>query len=205
MGDELFVVDASMRTGVSVAERALAAADRSVLVDLLERCVAALQSAGRQPLAAAEAARVERSLGLTQAELESLTASATFAFSRAAAAGSNGAAVAERVTAAGGSEALASVFGSVWKSSSPALLAALRSADWGSADRLLGVAWRVSVPLAGSSAVAAQPVAVLELEVGPGGGAAGGGTRVAFQCSHEQLGALFDDVERIQAQLDALS
>ncbi len=34
---------------------------------------------------------------------------------------------------------------------------------------------------------------------------ASGAKRVVFELSHAELGALFDDVERIQAQLDALA
>ena len=70
----------------------------------------------------------------------------------------------------------------------------------------------MSVPLASDSAQGAEaappaaPVAIFELTVGSAGHAHVGAAsrRIAFECTQEQLGRLFDDVERIQAQLDAL-
>ena len=108
----------------------------------------------------------------------------------------------------------ASCFRDAWRAGSAAALNALRSAEWGSADVLRGVNWRVSVPLASDAAAGGQekatppaPVATFELTVGRAGHTAVGapGTRrIAFECTQEQLGQLFDDCERIQAQLDAL-
>jgi len=103
----------------------------------------------------------------------------------------------------------ADCFRHAWRSGSAALLSVLRGAHWGCADTLLGVSWRVLVPLASDApqqpeATPAQPVAVLELQLGPAGGPAAG-ERLAFECSRDQLASLFDDVERIQAQLDALA
>jgi len=190
------------------------------LAELLERTIASLRapvrrftrtrpnapllsrhSQGRRPLSESEAARAERSLQLNTGEVGSLLASAAHAFSRAAAQGASSGALAERLAAAGASQPLAAAFAGAWKAHSPALLAALRAADFGSADRLLGVGWRVSLPVAGEGAgEGAAPVAVLELRVG----SEGAERRLAFECSHEQLGALFDDLERINAQLDAL-
>ena len=67
------------------------------------------------------------------------------------------------------------------------------------------------MPLASDSAQGAEaapvaPVATFELTIGSAGNAHVGAAsrRVAFECTQEQLGRLFDDVERIQAQLDAL-
>ncbi len=108
--------------------------------------------------------------------------------------------------------AQAACFREVWRAQSAALLSALRAADWGAADGLRGVSWRVSVPIASDAdAAPAAPVAVLELALGRAGdgdaGTPGGAVlrRVAFECTHTQLGQLFDDMERIQAQLDALT
>ena len=157
----------------------------------------------------AESARAEKLLQLSAVELQCLLDGAGRAFSRAAAQGASSGTLAERLLAAGASEQLAGAYAAAWKAGSPALLAALRAADWGCADRLLSVSWRVAVPVAtdGSAttaAAAAKPLAVLELELGRSGGA-GSGRRVACELSHEQLGALFDDLERINAQLDALA
>lgn len=118
----------------------------------------------------------------------------------------------------------AGLFRDAWRTHGPALLSALRGGEWGAAPRLRSVVWRVAVPLAGDGVDAAAPPAqraVFELALGAPGArgdasasssagaaaAAGAGAprRVVFEATHAQLGALFDDVERIQAQLDALS
>lgn len=98
----------------------------------------------------------------------------------------------------------AAAFRDTWKQHSPALLATLRQAEWGSTPGLRGCDWRVVVPVAGEGVAEGAPPqqrAVLELHVG----AADGMPRtVAFELSHEQLGSLFGTLERIQEQIDAL-
>jgi hypothetical protein len=92
------------------------------------------------------------------------------------------------------------------------VLAALRAADWGAADGLRSVAWRVVVPMAGNGVAADAPPeqrAVFELGLGPpatgADGAADVARRVVFEMTHAELGGLFEDLERIQGALDALS
>jgi hypothetical protein len=186
-------------------------------------------SQGRSPFAPSEAAVLEQALALSPEDFATLLCGAADAFRAAAASGTNAQVravrrphrgsscltlpskqgLAERVTAAGGTNDAVSCFRDTWRSGSAAALNALRAADWGSADTLRAVNWRVSVPLASDSAQGAppaSPVATFELTVGRAGHAHVGAAsrRIAFECTQEQLGRLFDDVERIQAQLDAL-
>ena len=201
-GNDLFEITPAFSAGVAAGERAFAAAP-SAFPELLERVLSSLHPPASRPFSVAEGVKLEGALRLSAEDCEALISAASHAFRRAAASGANAAAVGERFLAAGGSEELASSFRDAWKAGSAALLAALRTQDWGAADQLLGCAWRVAVPIASDAAAApAPPVAVLELQLGKGGAVAG--RRVAFEVSTEQLGALFDDVERIQAQLDAL-
>ena len=115
----------------------------------------------------------------------------------------------------------AAAFRDAWRLHSASVLTALRAADWGTADGLRSVAWRVVVPMAGDGVAPDAPPeqrAVFELGLGPpaGSAAATGGAdaddgasvaprRVVFEMTHAELGGLFDDLERIQGQLDALS
>ena len=114
------------------------------------------------------------------------------------------------------------------------MLAELRGAGWGGGDALRSVAWRVIVPLAASGAppdASAPPEvrAMFELGLGPppepaasvvAAGAAGGDAAAAedqrpageqplrtltFEMTHDELGGLFDQLERIQGQLDAIA
>ena len=114
------------------------------------------------------------------------------------------------------------------------MLAELRGAGWGGGDALRSVAWRVVVPLAASgaapdAAAPPEPRAVFELGLGPppapapavvAAGAAGGDAAaegeerpgseqplrtLTFEMTHDELGGLFDQLERIQGQLDAIA
>ena len=112
------------------------------------------------------------------------------------------------------------------------MLAELRGAGWGGGDALRSVAWRVVVPLAASTAGAdaaapPEPRAVFELGLGPppapapavvAAGAGGGDAEdeprpgseqplrtLTFEMTHDELGGLFDQLERIQGQLDAIA
>ena len=129
--------------------------------------------------------------------------------------------------------AQSAAFRDVWRAHGQALLSELRGAGWGGGDALRSVAWRVVVPLAASgpppdAAVPPEPRAVFELALGAppapaaavvAPGAAGddddsgaqpeGGAQptrtLTFEMTHDELGGLFDQLEHIQAQLDAIA
>ena len=213
MGDALLELSESFRAAVSLAEQALKR-DRTALASLLERSwsLASLQAAsGRQGPDAEESAALSALLQLSETEIKSLSKALRRACKRAVDLRAQSEALAERFTAAGGSAQLAALVSEVWRERSPALLASRAEQERETPDKLLGVQWRVSVPIAaggsgrgvGAEAPLLQPVTTLELALK--GGKAGEKKSLVFQATQEQLAGLFESLEKVQLQLDALA
>ena len=117
----------------------------------------------------------------------------------------------------------ADAFGAVWAKKSGALHAALGARTLGGPKVLRGVAWDLQVAMAQAGAAhqketsATFELTLADADAAPveaqGGGALVGGApppakgqeKVLLEFSHDELYAFFNQVERVQEQLDALA
>ena len=138
--------------------------------------------------------------------------------------GTPGAALAEELRARCGLDApLAEAFGAVWAKKRAALGAALARRSLGGPKVLRAVGWDVQVAMAQRDAAhqtdtrATFELTLADADAAPaeatGGGALVGGAappakgeeKVLLEFSHEELYALFGQIERVQEQLDTLA
>eukprot|EP00753_Platysulcus_tardus_P015021 PLAT4718.1.p1 GENE.PLAT4718.1~~PLAT4718.1.p1 ORF type:complete len:210 (+),score=113.63 PLAT4718.1:35-664(+) len=104
------------------------------------------------------------------------------------------------------SDVAVAAFVRVWAEQRAALFARLRQKTLGGPAVLSSVDWRLQLQI-GQSTLSRQraPCALMELELAPAEGGVGEEERLVLEFTKEELWSFFNQIEKVQEQLDALA